>query len=69
MYCFPLINRTTGSFDSMLQLYAGTVNDAVLQVTLARFLEQILIPSNRMYLSEHNLCDQVWAWPVVIQRE
>ena len=51
--------RTGGGLDSMLQLYTLIVDDSKLQVTLARSMEQILIPANRAYLSKHKLCDRV----------
>ena len=43
----------------MLHLYTTTVDGCALQVTLARCMEQLLVSANRMYLSEHKLCDQV----------
>ena len=43
----------------MLQIYTSSVDDSALQVTLARSMEQILIPANRAYLAKHQLCDQV----------
>ena len=43
----------------MLQLYVDSETAPSLRVTLARFLEQVMIPANRKYLSQHKLCDKV----------
>ena len=54
-----LFRSTTGCLDSMLQLYVSAADSSSLRVSLARFMEQIMIPANRTYLSEHKLCDRV----------
>ena len=43
----------------MLQLYIDAADHSSLRVTLARFMEQVMTPANRTYLSNLDLCNKV----------